>query len=145
MRTLTDVFAAGTTALPEGLRTLEVSPGRYVKPGQTVHATFTFRNLGGGTATGFRVRFRLPDGLTYLVGTARIDDDAGRGTGPHHAAQGSGADIGEIAPGGERRISLDYSVASTIEDGTPITIQAAIASFEVPVIGSNVVRLARPQ
>ena len=142
MRMLTDVFAAGTTALPEGLRTLEVSPNRYVKPGDTVHATFAFRNLGGGTATGFRVRFRLPEGLTYLVGTARIDetpvDEQGGLTTLLH---GSGADIGEIAPGGERRISLAYSVASTIEDGTPIAIQAAVASFEVPVIGSNVVRL----
>ena len=141
MRTLTDVFAPGTTALPEGLRTLQVSPNRYVKPGETVHATFAFRNLGGGTATGFRVRFRLPEGLTYLVGTARIDETPIDELGLTTLLQGSGADIGEIAPGGERRISLAYSVASTIEDGTPIAIQAAIASFEVPVIGSNVVRL----
>lgn len=142
MRTLTDVFAAATTALPEGLRTLQVTPNRYVEPGQTVHATFTFRNLGGGTATGFRVRFRLPEGLTYLVGTARIDetpvDEQG---GLTSLLQGSGADIGEISPGGERRITLAYTVAPTIEDGTPIALQAAIASFEVPVIGSNVVRL----
>jgi uncharacterized repeat protein (TIGR01451 family) len=142
MRTLTDVFAPGATALPAGLRTLQVSPNGYVEPGQTVHATFAFRNLGGGTATGFRVRFRLPEGLTYLVGTARIDatplDEQGGLTALLH---GSGADIGEIAPGGERRISIDYTVVSTIEDGTQIAIQAAIASFEVPVIGSNVVRL----
>jgi uncharacterized repeat protein (TIGR01451 family) len=142
MRTLTDVFAPGAAALPEGLRTLHVSPNGYVEPGQTVHATFAFRNLGGGIATGFRVRFRLPEGLTYLVGTARIDatpvDEQGGLTALLH---GSGADIGEIAPGGERRISLDYTVVSTIEDGTQIAIQAAIASFEVPVIGSNVVRL----
>jgi uncharacterized repeat protein (TIGR01451 family) len=142
MRTLTDVFAHGATALPAGLRTLQVSPNGYVEPGQTVHATFAFRNHGGGTATGFRVRFRLPEGLTYLVGTARLDatpvDEQGGLTTLLH---GSGADIGEIAPGGERRISLDYTVVSTIEDGTQIAIQAAIASFEVPVIGSNVVRL----
>ena len=119
-----------------------MSPSGYAEPGQTVHATFAFRNLGGGTATGFRVRFRLPEGLTYLVGTARIDatpvDEQGGFTALLH---GSGADIGEIAPGGERRISLDYTVVSTIEDGTQIAIQAAIASFEVPVIGSNVVHL----
>jgi uncharacterized repeat protein (TIGR01451 family) len=142
MQTLTDVFVPGASALPEGLRTLQVSPNGYVEPGQTVHATFAFRNLGGGNATGFRVRFRLPEGLTYLVGTARIDatpvDEQGGLTALLH---GSGADIGEIAPGGERRISLDYTVVSTIEDGTQIGIQAAIASFEVPVIGSNVVRL----
>ena len=142
MRTLTDVFAPDTPLLPEGLRTLVVSPGRVVEPGQTVHATFTFRNLGGGTATGFRARFRLPEGLTYLVGTASIDntplDEQG---GLTTLLQSSGADIGDIPAGSERRISLAYTVAPTIENGTPITLQAAISSFEVPLIGSNVVRL----
>jgi hypothetical protein len=142
MRTLTDVFAPGTPALPEGLRTLQVSPARFVEPGMTVHANFTFRNLGGGTATGFRVRFRLPEGLTYLVGTARVDetpiDEHG---GLTSLLQSSGASIGDVPAGGERRISLAYSVAQTIENGTPISIQAAIASFEVPLIGSNIVRL----
>jgi len=142
MRTLTDAFAPGTPPLPEGLRTLHVSPGRVVEPGMTVHANFTFRNLGGGTATGFRVRFRLPEGLTYLVGTARIDetpiDEEG---GLTSLLQTSGAQIGDVPPGGERRVSLAYSVATTIENGTPISLQAAISSFEVPLIGSNVVRL----
>ena len=142
MRTLTDVFAPETPLLPEGLRTLVVSPGRVVEPGQTVHATFTFRNLGGGAATGFRARFRLPEGLTYLVGTASIDgaplDELG---GLTTLLQSSGADIGDIPAGGERRVALAYTVAPTIENGTPITLQAAISSFEVPLIGSNVVRL----
>ncbi len=142
MRTLSDVFAPGTAPLPEGLRTLQVSPGRTVEPGITVHANFTFRNLGGGTATGFRVRFRLPEGLTYLVGTARIDDaPIDEHGGLTSLLQGSGANIGDVPAGGERRISLAYSVAPTIENGTQIAIQAAIASFEVPVIGSNIVRL----
>jgi len=142
MRTLTDVFAPGTPALPEGLRTLTVSPGRVVEPGQTVHANFTFRNFGGGTATGFRVRFRLPEGLTYLVGTARIDDTAiDEHGGLTSLLQSSGASLGDVPPGGERKISLAYSVAPTIENGTPITLQAAIASFEVPLIGSNIIRL----
>ncbi len=142
MRTLTDVFAPGTPLLPEGLRTLQVSPGRVVQPGETVHAQFTFRNLGGGTATGFRVRFRLPEGLTYLVGTATIDGQPlGEASGISALLQSSGADIGDIPAGSERRIGLAYTVAPTIENGTPITLQAAISSFEVPVIGSNVVRL----
>jgi uncharacterized repeat protein (TIGR01451 family) len=142
MRTLTDVFAPGTPPLPEGLRTLNVSPGRVVEPGQTVHANFTFRNFGGGTATGFRVRFRLPEGLTYLVGTARIDDVAiDEMGGLTSLLQSSGASLGDVPPGGERKISLAYSVAPTIENGTQIALQAAIASFEVPLIGSNVVRL----
>ncbi|WP_317994461.1 hypothetical protein [Vulcanimicrobium alpinum] len=139
---MTDVFAPGTAPLPEGLRTLNVSPGRTIEPGQTIHATFTFRNFGGGTATGFRVRFRLPEGLTYLVGTARIDDTAiDEHGGLTSLLQSSGASIGDVPPGGERRISLAYSVAPTIENGTQIALQAAIASFEVPLIGSNVVRL----
>jgi uncharacterized repeat protein (TIGR01451 family) len=143
MRTLTDVFAPGTPPLPEGLRTLHVSPSRFVEPGMTVHANFTFRNLGGGTATGFRVRFRLPEGLTYLVGSARVDESPidERG-GLTSLLQSSGADIGDVPPGGERRIALAYSVAPTIENGTQIALQAAVASFEVPLIGSNVVRLA---
>ncbi len=142
MRMLTDVFGPGAAPLPEGLRTLQASPSRIVEPGQTVHVNFTFRNLGGGTATGFRVRFRLPEGLTYLVGTASLDDQPiDEQGGLTTLLQASGADIGEVPAGGERRISLAYTVAQTIENGTPIAIQAAIASFEVPVIGSNVVRL----
>jgi len=142
MRTLTSVFAPGSAPLPEGLRTLTVSPGRIIEPGQTIHAGFTFRNLGGGTATGFRVRFRLPEGLTYLVGTAQIDgveiDEQG---GLTSLLSSAGAKLGDVPAGGERRVSLAYTVAPTIENGTQITLQAAIASFEVPVIGSNVVRL----
>lgn len=149
MRTLTDVFAPGMPLLPEGLRTLDVSPARSVEPGQTVQATFRFRNLGGGVAKGLRVRFRLPEGLTYLVGTAAIDgktidEDGGLTT----LLQSSGAEIGDIPPNAERRIELAYSVVQTIENGTPITLQAAISSFDVSVIGSNVVRLvvrSRPQ
>jgi hypothetical protein len=142
MRTLSEVFASRGPLLPEGLRTLEVSPSRVIEPGMTIHAAFTFRNLGGGTASGFRVRFRLPEGLTYLVGTARIDDTPlDEQGGLTTLLQTSGADIGEIPAGGERRISLAYTVATTIENGTPVTLQAAIASFDVPVIGSNIVRL----
>jgi uncharacterized repeat protein (TIGR01451 family) len=142
MRTLSEVFAPRGPLLPEGLRTLEVSPNRVIEPGMTVHAAFTFRNLGGGIASGFRVRFRLPEGLTYLVGTARIDDTLlDEKGGLTTLLQTSGADIGEIPAGGERRISVSYTVATTIENGTPVTLQAAVASFDVPVIGSNIVRL----
>jgi uncharacterized repeat protein (TIGR01451 family) len=142
MRTLSEAFAPRGPLLPEGLRTLEISPNRVVEPGTTVHAVFTFRNLGGGTGSGFRVRFRLPEGLAYLPGTARIDDTPlDEHSGLTTLLQSSGADIGEIPAGGERRISLSYSVATTIENGTPLTLQAAVASFDVPVIGSNIVRL----
>jgi uncharacterized repeat protein (TIGR01451 family) len=142
MRTLTEVFAPGAPSLPEGLRTLVVSPDRSVEPGTTVRATFAFYNFGGAAATGLRVRFNLPEGLRYVPGSARVDDralDDARGEttllGPN------GADVGEVPPGVERRIALAYVVAPTIENGAVLELQAALASNETDVIGSNVVRL----
>jgi uncharacterized repeat protein (TIGR01451 family) len=142
MRTLTEAFAPGAPSLPEGLRTLVVSPDRVVEPGTTVRATFSFYNLGGAAATGLRVRFALPDGLRYLVGSAKIDDvflEEARGETALLAPVG--ADIGEVPPGVERRISISYLVNATIENGAAIEVQAALASHETDVIGSNVVRL----
>jgi uncharacterized repeat protein (TIGR01451 family) len=108
----------------------------------TVRATFAFYNMGGAPATGLRVRFTLPDGLRYLVGSARIDDVPLDEPGGETALLASnGADIGEVPPGTERKISISYLVASTIENGATIELQAAIASLEIPVIGSNVLRL----
>jgi uncharacterized repeat protein (TIGR01451 family) len=149
MRSLTEVFAPGTPTLPEGLRTLAVSPDRELEPGMTVRAHFTFRNQGGATATGVRVRFNIPDGLVYLVGSgeldgAGLDDDSGNS--PLLAR--AGAHIGDVGPGEERRIDIAYSVAGAIENGSTVELQAAVASFEVPPVGSNVVRLiarSRPQ
>jgi uncharacterized repeat protein (TIGR01451 family) len=142
MRTLTEVFAPGTPSLPEGLRTLVVSPDRTVEPGTTVRATFAFYNFGGAAATGLRVRFNLPEGLRYVPGSARVDDrplDDARGEtsllGPN------GADVGEVPPGVERRIAITYVVAPTIENGATIDLQAALASNETDVIGSNLVHL----
>jgi uncharacterized repeat protein (TIGR01451 family) len=128
--------------LPEGLRTLEVSPNRTIEPGATVYAAFTFRNLGGAAATGFRVRFRLPAELAYVEGTARVDgvplaDEDGQTP----FLQQSGAQVGDIPAGGERRLALTYRVADVIEDGSVVLLQAAIASASVRAIGTNVVRL----
>jgi uncharacterized repeat protein (TIGR01451 family) len=115
----------------------------------TVRATFTFRNQGGAAATGARVRFNLPDGLVYLVGTGQLDGtnlDDEQGNSP--LLSRSGAHIGDIDAGEERRIEISYSVAGAIENGTMIELQAAVASFEVPPVGSNIVRLiarSRPQ
>ncbi len=115
----------------------------------TVRATFTFRNQGGAAATGARVRFNLPDGLVYLVGTGQLDGtslDDEQGNSP--LLSRSGAHIGDIEAGEERRIEISYSVAGAIENGTMIELQAAVASFEVPPVGSNIVRLiarSRPQ
>ena len=149
MRSLSEVFAPGSPTLPEGLRTLVVSPDRELEPGMTVRATFTFRNQGGAPASGVRVRFNIPDGLVYLVGTGQLDGvdlDDEQGNSP--LLSRSGAHIGDVAPGEERRIELSYSVAGAIENGTTIELQAAVASFEVAPVGSNVVRLiarSRPQ
>src|SRR5579862_1452472 len=149
MRTLSEVFAPGAPRLLEGLRTLVVSPDRELEPGMTVRATFTFRNQGGAVATGVRVRFNLPDGLVYLVGSgeldgASLDDELGNSP----LISRGGAHIGDVAPGEERRIEIAYSVAGAIENGTTIELQAAVASFELSPVGSNVVRLiarSRPQ
>src|SRR5579862_5991440 len=149
MRTLTDVFTPGAPTIPEGLRTLVVSPERELEPGMTVRASFTFRNQGGATATGVRVRFNLPDGLVYLVGSGELDGallDDELGNSP--LLSRSGANIGDVAPGEERRIEIAYSVAGAIENGTTVELQAAVASFELAPVGSNVVRLiarSRPQ
>ncbi|HKE38015.1 MAG TPA: hypothetical protein VKB39_11305, partial [Candidatus Baltobacteraceae bacterium] len=115
----------------------------------TVRATFTFRNQGGAVATGVRVRFNLPDGLVYLVGSGELDGtslDDELGNSPLLAR--GGAHIGDVAPGEERRIEIAYSVAGAIENGTTVELQAAVASFELSPVGSNVVRLvarSRPQ
>jgi uncharacterized repeat protein (TIGR01451 family) len=128
--------------LPEGLRTLEVSPNRTIEPGTTVYAAFTFRNLGGAAATGFRVRFRLPVELAYVEGTARIDGDPLADQDGQTPFLGhSGAEVGDIPAGGERRLSLAYRVADVIEDGSVVVLQAAIASASVRAIGTNIVRL----
>jgi uncharacterized repeat protein (TIGR01451 family) len=108
----------------------------------TVHASFTFRNQGGAPATGVRVRFNVPEGLVYLVGTGQLDGaplDDEQGNSPLLAR--AGADIGDVAPNEERRIDIAYSVAGAIENGSTVEIQAAVAAFELPPVGSNIVRL----
>jgi uncharacterized repeat protein (TIGR01451 family) len=142
MRSLTEAFAPGAPSLPEGLRTLVVSPDRIVEPGAIVRATFSFYNQGGAAATGLRVRFALPDGLRYLAGSGRIDDqplDEVRGETALLAA--AGADIGEVPPGVERRITIGYLVNATIDNGATINLQAALLAHETGIIGSNVVSL----
>jgi uncharacterized repeat protein (TIGR01451 family) len=143
MRPLSEVFAPGAPTLPERLRTLVVSPERELEPGMTVRATFTFRNHGGASATGVRLRFNVPEGLVYLVGSGRLDgNDLDDELGNSPLLARAGAQIGDVAPGEERQIEIAYSVAGAIENGTVVELQAALASFELPPVGSNVVRLA---
>lgn len=142
MRTLTEIFAPGAAPLPEGLRTLTVSPERTIEPGATVRATFAFTNMGGAPATGLRVRFNLPDGLRYVVGSARVDDETledPRGETP--LLSGNGAEIGDVPPGVEKKVQIAYDVAHAMDNAAVVEIQAALASFEIPVIGSNIWRL----
>jgi uncharacterized repeat protein (TIGR01451 family) len=149
MRPLSEVFSPGSPTLPERLRTLVVSPEREVEPGMTVRATFTFRNQGGAPATGVRLRFNLPDGLVYLVGSGRLDGhEIEDESGASPLLSRTGAAIGDVVAGEERRIEIAYSVAGAIENGTMVELQAAVASFELAPIGSNVVRLvarSKPQ
>jgi uncharacterized repeat protein (TIGR01451 family) len=115
----------------------------------TVRASFTFRNQGGAPATGVRVRFNLPEGLVYLVGSGELNGvaaDDEQGNSPLLAR--GGAHIGDVLPGEERRIDIAYSVAGAVENGSTVELQAAVASFELTPVGSNVVRLiarSRPQ
>ena len=141
VRSLSEVFLPGAAELPEKLRTLVVTPTRFIEPGTTVEATFGFYNSGGAVATGLRVRFALPEGLAYISGSSRIDG-AAQGEIPDGAfVAATGALLGEIAPGVERRVSLLYKVAEYIEDGTTIALQAALAANETLIVGSNIVRL----
>ncbi len=139
-RTLSDIFAPGSTALAEGFSTLVVTPERFVAPATTVHARVTFTNVAGAPARGVRIRFSLPPGLKYVDGSTKFDDVRAPGDAAD-ATSSAGIDIGEVAPGAVRRISLEYAVDAIVEDGTPIDIQAALASSDMPVTASNVVRL----
>ena len=107
-----------------------------------MRATFAFTNMGGAPATGLRVRFNLPDGLRYIVGSARVDDEPledPRGETP--LLSGNGAEIGDVSPGVEKRVQVAFSVAHAMDNGAVVELQAALASFEIPVIGSNIWRL----
>lgn len=107
-----------------------------------VRAVFTFRNRGGDTARGVRVRMHAPGGLMYLVGTARLDgasleDDAGNTP----LLSPAGAAIGDVAPGEERRAEIGFLVAAAIENGTPLSLQAALCADDLAPVGSNIARL----
>ena len=135
---LTGIFAPGSPALVESLRTLVLEPDRAVTPGETIRVHFSFSNLGGAPATGARVRFAHPQGVEHLAAGDAVDDAAlpeGSFIDP------SGAAIGDLEPNGQRRVSAVFRVNPTIEDGSELVFQAALVTDQTPLVGSNVERL----
>ncbi|MBV8244629.1 MAG: DUF11 domain-containing protein [Candidatus Eremiobacteraeota bacterium] len=145
--TLTGIFAPGSPALLESLRTLVVVPPRIAEPGATVRAEFSFSNLGGAAATGVRVRFALPAGVTHVPHSDTVDDVALPGESESFVSQ-NGAPIGDVQPNESRRLSVSYRVNEAIEDGTTLPFQAAVTSDQLPIAASNIEELivrSKPQ
>ncbi|MFN2449077.1 MAG: hypothetical protein ABR508_04685 [Candidatus Baltobacteraceae bacterium] len=135
---LTGVFAPGSLPLMETLRTLVVTPSRAVTPGELLRVEFAFSNLGGAPASGVRVRFATPSGVTHVAGSDAADDGAlesGTFTGP------SGADLGELSPNAQRRVACSFRVNERVEDGLELIFQAALVTDQTPVVASNVERI----
>lgn len=136
---LTGVFAAGAPPLAPLLRTLTVSPARYTTPGETIRVEFAFSNLGGAAATGVRVRFTLPSGVTHVDGSDVLDGEP-IAAGESLVAPG-GAQLGELLPNVQRRVACSFRVNDPVENGTDLLFQAALATEETPIVGSNVERV----
>lgn len=137
---LTGIFAPGSPALVESLRTLTLEPKRTVAPGETIRAEFLFSNLGGASATGIRVRFSHPQGAAHLNGADLVDD--------HPLAEGAGqlidaggALVGDLEPNGQRKVSCSFCVNDPVEDGTELVFQAALVADQTPLIASNIERI----
>ncbi len=135
---LTGIFAPGSPALVESLRTLVLEPNRAVSPGETIRVHFSFSNLGGAAATGVRVRFAHPQGVEHL-GAGDTVDDAALGEGSF--IDPNGAAIGDLEPNGQRRVTAVFRVNPTIEDGSELVFQAALVTDQTPLVGSNIERL----
>ncbi len=136
---LTGVFSPGSPALVESLRTLVLSPHRRVRPGETLRAEFTFTNLGGAPATGLRVRFAAPPGVTHIADADRADGaELPEGA---RFIDGDGAPVPNLAPGEQCRVECSFLVDSEIEDGTELAFQVAVVGDRTPIVGSNVERV----
>lgn len=122
----------------ESLRTLVVTPRRTVTPGETIRVEFAFSNLGGAPATGVRVRFAAPSGVSAIEGSDTLDDaplESGR------LIASEGAALGELAQNAQLRVACSFRVDDRIEDGTELLFQAALSTDQTPVLGSNRERL----
>lgn len=143
---LTGIFAPGSPALVESLRTLVLDPARTAVPGDTIRATFSFSNLGGAAASGVRVRFAHPQGVEH-VADGDLVDDAPLGDGLTFIDP-NGAAAGELEPNAQRRVTCTFRINETIEDGSELVFQAALVTDQTPLVGSNIERISvrsRPQ
>ncbi len=136
---LTGIFAPGSPALVESLRTLVLEPRRTVAPGETIRAEFSFSNFGGASATGVRVRFSHPQGAAHVPEDDSLDDRPLDGEARFIDA--TGAPVGDLDPNAQRKVACTFRVNDTIEDGTELVFQAALASDQTPLLASNIERL----
>ncbi len=136
---LTGLFAPGSSALAESLRTLVVEPARAAQPGDTIRVHFSFSNLGGAAATGVRVRFSHPQGVEH-VADGDLVDDAPLGEGVSFVDP-PGAPVADLEPNGARRVTATFRVNETIEDGSTLVFQAALVTDQTPLAASNVERI----
>lgn len=135
---LTGIFAPGSPALVESLRTLLLEPARTISPGETIRAEFSFSNFGGAPATGVRVRFSHPQGAAHVVDTDLVDE---RPLGEGALTDTTGAPVEDVAPGSQRRVSCSFRVNDTIEDGSELVFQAALVSDQTPLLATNIERV----
>ncbi|HTA37729.1 MAG TPA: hypothetical protein VK760_01565 [Candidatus Acidoferrales bacterium] len=135
---LTGIFAPGSPALVEGLRTLVLEPTRSAGPGETIRAEFSFSNFGGASATGIVVRFSHPQGAAHVEGSDFIDD---RPFTDGSWVDPSGAPAGDLEANQQRKVAVSFRVDDTIEDGTELVFQAALISDQTPLVASNIERV----
>ncbi|HEY8297818.1 MAG TPA: hypothetical protein VIG32_07345 [Candidatus Baltobacteraceae bacterium] len=137
--TLTGIFAPGSPALFESLRTLVVTPRRNVTPGETIRVEFSFSNLGGASATGVRVRFGLPPGVSHVPGTDAVDATPLPDGMTLVATEG--AALADLAPNAQRTVACSFRVNEPVEDGTELAFQAALVAEQASLVASNIERL----
>jgi uncharacterized repeat protein (TIGR01451 family) len=131
---LTGVFAPGSASLTESLRTLVVTPPRTVTPGEIIRVEFAFSNLGGAPATGVRVRFAAPSGVSAVEGSDTLDDAPLE---DQRLVAPEGAALGDLEQNAQRRVACSFRVDERIEDATELQFQAALVTDQTPVVGSN--------
>lgn len=137
---LTGIFAPGSAALVESLRTLTLDPARTVAPGETIRAEFSFSNLGGAAATGVRVRFSHPQGVEHVAGGDLIDEAPLAEN--ESFVDPNGGLVGNLEPNTQRKVSCTFRVRDTIEDASELQFQAALVTDQTPLVASNLERVA---